>query len=124
MQARVRRDSFRQREEERGAKIRRGLSPDSAAMPFDDPPDGGKADSGALKLGSGGMEPLENAEKIGHVFHIEADAVVAHEKDGSFLVRMPFHADLDAGVLTGARVLDRVRKEIDQRDPRAARGPR
>src|SRR6266851_4928171 len=64
-----------QGEVERCPLVHGAFRPDSAAVPIDDAPDGGEADARTLEVG-GGMQPLEHAEQLVRVFHVEASAVV------------------------------------------------
>src|SRR5438093_9370425 len=62
-------------EAERRPFVRLRLGPDAAAVPVDDPLHDGQADAGALVV-LGVVQPLEHAEELVGVAHVEADAVV------------------------------------------------
>ena len=82
----------RQSERERGALIRLTLRPDPPAVPLDDPLDDRQADAGAFEFVRG-MQPLENAEQLADVPHVEAGAVVTHEEHGFAVHFVATHFD-------------------------------
>src|SRR4051812_21485919 len=73
-----------------------------AAVPVDDALDGGQPDTGAGELADA-VQPLEWAEQLLYVAHVEAGAVVAYEVHG--LAVPTLHADLDVGERAARRVL-------------------
>src|SRR5438093_1586472 len=62
-------------EVEGGALIGLGVGPDASAVALDDALHDGQADSGPLVL-LGPVQPLEDAEQLVGVAHVEADPVV------------------------------------------------
>src|SRR5262245_4820064 len=70
----------RQGEIKRGALVDDAFGPCAAAVPLDDAADVGQADARALELARG-VQPLEYAEQLGGVLHVEACAVVADGDD-------------------------------------------
>src|SRR5204862_5699849 len=64
-----------QREIERSALVDSALGPDAAPVPRHDPPDGGQTDAGAFEL-LGPVQPLEDAEQLVGILHVEPGAVV------------------------------------------------
>src|SRR5262249_44445741 len=105
----VTRLSHGKREREYRALIHFAFRPYAAAVPGHDPMDDRQADSGSREL-VGPVQPLEYPEQLLRVFHIEADAVIAHGV--AALVADALAADPDAGLVRLARVLDRVGDEI------------
>ena len=87
------------------------FDPDSAAMPVNDPLHDGKAHAGAFEL-FWTVHPLEGAEELARVFHIESRAVVANGENE--LVSLFLAADIDHGVFTFPREFDRIADEISQ----------
>src|SRR5215813_1653171 len=106
---------FGGREVEGGAPVHDALCPDSAPVTGDDTLHGGEPDSGALEH-FGAVEPLEHAEQLRYVPHIEPDAIVPHEDDDLLLIAVGA-ADLDLGLRARARELDGVGEEIDEDEP-------
>src|SRR6266852_908482 len=101
-----------EREIEGGAFAGPRVGPDPAAVAVDHPLDDGKAHAGSLVL-FGAVEPLEPAEELVGVAHVEAGAVVFHVVDvcGAHLRLFPA-ADLDDGGVLVAREFDRVSEQI------------
>src|SRR5205814_2803538 len=66
-------------EGDRGPSTDRSLGPDSPSVPLDDALHGGETDASPLEL-SACVQPLEYAEELVGVGHIEARTVVADEK--------------------------------------------
>src|SRR5690349_9311658 len=64
-----------QREIERRTTVHLGLRPNATMMALHDPLYRGEADTRARKI-AGRVQSLKNAEQVGRVFGIEADAVV------------------------------------------------
>src|SRR3990172_3263154 len=102
--------SFRQRKIERGSFAHFALGPDPPAVPGHHAPHDGKADAGSRKL-LRRMQPLEHAEKLVVVLHIESGAVVLDAVHALRAVLMAAH--LDQRLLALAAELDRVRQQID-----------
>src|SRR5712691_7747967 len=69
-----------QREIKRGALVHCAFGPDAAPVPRHDPPDGGQTNAGAFEL-LGPVQPLEDAEQLVGILHVEPGAVVADEQD-------------------------------------------
>src|ERR1041385_6778466 len=65
------------------------------------------------------MQPLKNAKQFVRVFHVEADSVIADEKNG-LLLRLRA-ADLDDRLGARAGVFQRIGKEVDYRLPKHER---
>src|SRR5674476_1244706 len=68
-----------QREAEGGAFLHLALGPHVAAVAADDALHGGQTDTRAFEL-AGRVQPLEGAEQLVRIGHVEAGAVVAHEE--------------------------------------------
>src|SRR5688572_6950724 len=68
-----------QREIKGRALIDGRLSPDAAAVALDDPLHDGQPDAGAFIV-LGAVQPLKHTEEFVRIPHVEARAVVAHEK--------------------------------------------
>src|SRR4030095_350332 len=79
-----------------------------------DAPNGGKSDSGSLE-GRVVVQPLERAEQLARVAHVEADAVVGHE-ERAFSVEV-LRADLHPRIGPTASELERVVDEIVNGNP-------
>ena len=82
MGARTRRDLpeaaiHRQREQERRAFARFRFHPDPPSVAFDDSAAYGQPDSGSF-MSRVRMQPLEQAENLFLVAHVDSDSVVAH----------------------------------------------
>src|SRR6266436_1177102 len=75
---------FGQRKIEGRAPIHGTLGPRPPAVPLHNPPHLGQTHANAFKLRAG-MQPLEDAEELGPILHVETDAVIADE-DNRFLV--------------------------------------
>src|SRR5688572_25148504 len=69
-----------QRAIKRRSLVRRALGPGASAMAGDDAAHVGKADARAFELVLA-VQPLENAEELFGVSHVETHAVIAHEKN-------------------------------------------
>src|SRR5437763_13091029 len=76
----VRASSSRKRERERRAGVDAPFRPDPSALAVDDAPHVGEADPVAFEIVRA-VKPLEHAEQLVRVRHVEPDAVVAHEHD-------------------------------------------
>src|SRR5579863_859262 len=82
------------------------VRPDPPAVAGHDPVHDRKSDARALEL-LHGMQPLEDAEELRRIAHVEAHAVVAYVVDVlRALVQRP---DLDPGGIAPGRELERVR---------------
>src|SRR5665647_528263 len=68
-----------QRKAEGGAFLHLALGPHVAAVAADDALHGGQTDTRAFEL-AGRVQPLEGAEELVGIGHVEAGAVVAHEE--------------------------------------------
>src|SRR5687768_3851013 len=99
----------RQGEMEAGALAGTALGPDAAAVAGHDALHDGEPDAGAREL-VGAVQPLEYAEELSDVAHVEADAVVAHPVDAFRRLLAP--ADLDVRSRALAAVLERVADEV------------
>ena len=75
---RIRQWRVRQRQEEGCALIRRGLSPNTAAVLVNDSLDIRQTDSGAFELRRL-VEALKHTEQLAGVCHIETCAIIANE---------------------------------------------
>src|SRR5713101_1822709 len=103
-----------EREIERGAFAGPRVGPDPPAVTVDDTPDDGKAYTDSLVL-FGTVEPLEHAEELVGVAHVETGAVVFHVVDVCVaLLCLSPAADLDDGGVLIAREFDRVAEQIRQ----------
>src|SRR3970282_1860524 len=72
--------SFRQRKMESRARVHRALGPDPPAVPGEDARHDGQTHAGALELVRA-VQPLEHAEQLVVVAHVEPGAVVLHAID-------------------------------------------
>src|SRR6266576_4643343 len=73
--------------------------------------DGSETDPGAFEI-LGAMQPLENAEQLIRVLHIEANAVIAHEHGG---IAIHFKvADLNHRTRPRPRVFDGIGKKVGE----------
>src|SRR5271166_2793982 len=61
------------------------------------------------------VKTLEYAEQLVYVFHIESDSIVPNEDH--HLVFLIFASDFDLGRRACAREFNRVRNQVDQRQP-------
>ena len=99
-------------EVERRALVGLGVGPDAAAVAVDDPLHDGEADAGALIV-LGPVQPLEDAEQLVGVAHVEADAVVLDEIGRIALavaVALPISI---IALRLAARVLEGVGQQVD-----------
>src|ERR1700694_140543 len=95
---------------EAGAFARPSFGPDAAAVPGHNPLHDREAHAGSGKL-LGPMQPLEHAEQLVDITHVETRAVVTHPVHVLRQTYAP--ADLDAGIGALAAVLERVAHEVD-----------
>ncbi len=79
---------------------RRRFGPDAPALPEHDALHGGQPDAGAREL-VGAVQPLEGAEQLVGVLHVEPHTVIAHEEHA--LPVLFLAAELDLGDLSFAR---------------------
>src|SRR3970040_390525 len=119
------RASFRQRKMERRARVHRALAPAAPAVPGDDALHDGQTDAGALEL-LRAVQPLEHAEQLVVVAHVEPGAVVLHAIDALRAVLAAAHRDQP--LLAPAAELDRVCQQVrpcllQQRPVAVARRP-
>src|SRR5262249_55018495 len=90
------------------------LRPNAPLVPLNDSLDEGESYTGPFEVVSR-MESLEDAEELVHVFHLEADAVVANEVD--VLAALDTNTDLESSDFPGTGVLDRVCDEVREHLP-------
>src|ERR1700733_2239787 len=101
-----------------GAAADLALGPDPAAMLGDDTLDDRQTDPGSGKL-LRSVQPLEGAEKLADILHIESGAVVLDEEHSFAVLRAG--AELDRRVRLPAGELDGV---VQQVTPDALQHPR
>src|SRR5580658_9968104 len=101
----------RQREIHGRALALAAVGPHLAAMTGHDPVHDGQPDAGTFEL-IRGMQPLEDAEELLRIAHIEARAVVAHVVHR--LISLTERPDLDSGRIPAAAEFKRIGEEIDQ----------
>ena len=89
--------------------VDRPLCPHAPTMPLHDSLDDRQTDAGALEL-LGAVEPLEDAEQLVGVFHLESRTVVPDEVRQ--LARAGGTADLDRRLGARARELPGVADEV------------
>src|SRR5207245_4813676 len=90
-------------------------------MAMNDALDIRQTDAGALKLARA-VEPLEHSEKLIHVLHVEAGAVIANEDhDLLFIGVAGGAADFDPGFFARADVFHSVGYQIHQHLPQHGR---
>src|ERR1700733_8032956 len=86
------------------------VRPDPPAVAGHDPVHDRKSDAGALEL-LHGMQPLEEAEELRRIAHVEAHAVIAYVVDAlRALLQRP---DFDPGGIAPGRELQRVGEQVD-----------
>src|SRR4051812_6262810 len=91
------------------------LGPTESIVPLNDAADAREPNAGALELRAG-VQPLKNAEQLVRVACVEADAVIAHEKDMLLGVLTRPDLDLGAGSCTGELecVVEQAREDLPQ----------
>src|SRR2546422_3988397 len=94
------------------ASVYNALGPGFAAMAVDDATDVGQPYAGALEFVCA-VETLEDAEEFVHISHVESDAVVANEEH-HFILAAIATSNFDFRLKARARVLQSIRKKIDQ----------
>src|ERR1700677_2260324 len=92
-----------QREVECRATIGRGFSPDAAAVPMYDAMHDGEADAGSFEV-LRAMQPLEHAEQLADISHVEADPVIT-DPEHPFAVDLS-RSNLDHGLRARSGVLE------------------
>src|SRR6185503_4386800 len=100
-----------QRKVERCTAIGFSLGPHAPPVTMDDPPHVREPDTGAFEVVRA-VEPLKDPEQLVRVLHVEADTIIPNEYD-RIAMRIPRRADLDAGLRPRARVLHRIREQVD-----------
>src|SRR5437899_1142691 len=80
-------------------------------MPVDDALNDGEPNARTFEV-LGAVEPLENAEELVGVLHLEACSIVADEEDGFVGRRVQSTADLDLRGVTPSGVLDGVPDQV------------
>jgi hypothetical protein len=99
------RSAQRQSEREGGPLIRLAVRPDPPAVPLDDPLNDRQAYAGAFEVARV-MQPLENAEQLVDVPHVEAGAVVPHDDHGFAVYFAATHFDDCRVTLEAEQILD------------------
>src|SRR5205823_427473 len=107
----MRRFAGSESEKERRAFVRLRIRPNAPAMTMNDPLYDCKADAGALVF-LGPVQPLENAEQLVSVPHVEADAVVLDEIRGLAISRPVKTANFDRRGWPSAGVFQGVGKQV------------
>src|SRR5262245_38986872 len=102
-------DGAGQRELEGGPRIRLRLRPDAAAVAHDDAVRDGQAHARALELART-VQPLEHAEQLVGVLHVEARAVVRDRKD--HFPAFDAAADADARLRPLRAVLEGIADQV------------
>src|SRR5688572_1239920 len=91
------------------ADIRGGFGPDPSTMSFDDAPDVGQPDAGALELFLP-VQSMEHAKQLAGVAHVEPDAVVADGKRPGIVAGL--RADGDHGRRLPPGIFNRVAEQV------------